>query len=1007
MSGGFDTPLSIPCEYFDMDPHELNTRQLDYELMLRGLPLTGSARTKAKLIKQYLRDEASGRRDLAFLNQSPFQSQCDLEHCSFLCHELNEQMREARIDSRTLTTYWNRAVHLNARLERIHPQNASEQQQRSNLLFDARAITHAIAQRRDPHNHHNIFQGELIPPPREPTQRQQTPVFTSQPRDSRHRTVQDIERELQGAAQNAQKTVHQIGAHGASHASAISNQLPVPPNWFPPLSSSSRQSSARNSIETRLPQNVAQVPATAISQIQPAPPTSDPGPRIEDCQDDEEIIRARHAEKDLLNPDPLSTNTWDEIGRRPVQDIFSIGTPSAVNFQAVPPSRTRRTHFTRDSASPFVSTSRATTAPPMVGAALNADTVVSGRTAAITRSAPMSRPTQSLRTPAGAVYTTAAMPAAFDSNLYRFPQPNATYAGPPASHMSSPNHRTPERASNPTAAPPTATPWIQNIPPQNIQQQIYIDTTDPVNQQLARVSRIATPHGLLSPHPSMPYTGYRELIPPASAENPFYLPQANQQMMHHYHQYAYNAQPMQLAAQTRPPVPYVTLPPSPYNAATAQWQLFQFPHARVEEMSGGMPPRQQLYDANAQNAPQPQLENPVRDVSNVQNVVPQLAERNHRRERQPDANDSDPSSSPSSSSDDSQRRRRRERRRDGDEAHGRHRRRLKAVPITQWRINFSGDANSTNKNDLNLHNFLDQVEMFRRAGGIRRQELLEQICHLLGGSARAWFQNVYRRINTWQEFEAAIRAKFLAVDYNFALMAEVENRLQEKTEPVSNYINEMELKFRAMPIPLSEEHQLYIIQRNLLDYYTDRVVPQNPTSIRELEALCKRIESARAMKANRNANANPATQKPATTRDKPKYRSVHAVSEAQESQSSSENDSDNQTVKVEVCAASSRRESKRKPSQKPSKRSDDDKQVAKAKQTESQPTGHAEACYNCKADGHIQRDCTEPMRKRCYKCGLENYTVNNCPKCRPENEKKAQASQVDVEQPSSPKNTAL
>lgn len=291
--------------------------------------------------------------------------------------------------------------------------------------------------------------------------------------------------------------------------------------------------------------------------------------------------------------------------------------------------------------------------------------------------------------------------------------------------------------------------------------------------------------------------------------------------------------------------------------------------------------------------------------------------------------------------------------------------------------------------------------MFRRSGGIEEDDLLLQVCHLLGGSARAWFQNVYRDIRTWRDFTVAIKAKFLATDYNFSLIAEVENRRQGKSEPISSYINEMELKFRAMPIQMSDAHKLYIIQRNLLPSYTFTVAAQNPRTIRELEAICKRLESARTMLNNRDQSQ----QKPLTSRDKPKYRAVNTVDEVQEHNSTSERESEDDGDENAICAISNREVTKKKSFTKPAKRPDDGKQLAKEKSLEKSPTNNVEACYNCKGDGHIQRDCTEPMRKRCFKCGLDNHTIANCPRCHPELGKKSQVNQVEAEQADSPQTT--
>lgn len=144
--------------------------------------------------------------------------------------------------------------------------------------------------------------------------------------------------------------------------------------------------------------------------------------------------------------------------------------------------------------------------------------------------------------------------------------------------------------------------------------------------------------------------------------------------------------------------------------------------------------------------------------------------------------------------------------------------------------------------------------MFRRAENVSKTDLLYQVVHLLTGKARAWYQNIYFELNTWDEFVCEIKRKFLPNNYNFSLLAEIENRKQSRNESVGNYINDMELKFRAMPMPISTEHKLYIIQKNLLPHHVYALASLDVRTVSELEDICKRMESARSMMQTRNTN---------------------------------------------------------------------------------------------------------------------------------------------------------
>jgi hypothetical protein len=38
-------------------------------------------------------------------------------------------------------------------------------------------------------------------------------------------------------------------------------------------------------------------------------------------------------------------------------------------------------------------------------------------------------------------------------------------------------------------------------------------------------------------------------------------------------------------------------------------------------------------------------------------------------------------------------------------------------------------------------------------------------------------------------------------------------------------------------------------------------------------------------------------------------------------------------------------------------------------------------CWNCKKTGHLNRDCPNPRKMHCYRCGAPDVTIRTCPKC--------------------------
>jgi len=44
-------------------------------------------------------------------------------------------------------------------------------------------------------------------------------------------------------------------------------------------------------------------------------------------------------------------------------------------------------------------------------------------------------------------------------------------------------------------------------------------------------------------------------------------------------------------------------------------------------------------------------------------------------------------------------------------------------------------------------------------------------------------------------------------------------------------------------------------------------------------------------------------------------------------------------------------------------------------------TSNTLKCWNCETVGHRARECTEPRKIYCYRCGKREFTVKTCPTC--------------------------
>lgn len=137
------------------------------------------------------------------------------------------------------------------------------------------------------------------------------------------------------------------------------------------------------------------------------------------------------------------------------------------------------------------------------------------------------------------------------------------------------------------------------------------------------------------------------------------------------------------------------------------------------------------------------------------------------------------------------------------------------IPINQWKISFSGDEPKAVKTDLNLFDFLNMAEVFRKSEDLSEAEMLRRIPYLMTGSAREWYTMNHHRFTSWNEVITLVKKRFVASDYDAVLFSEIINRKQRKNESIGNFISHMQSKFRAMSDPPNASHILRIIKANL------------------------------------------------------------------------------------------------------------------------------------------------------------------------------------------------
>lgn len=250
----------------------------------------------------------------------------------------------------------------------------------------------------------------------------------------------------------------------------------------------------------------------------------------------------------------------------------------------------------------------------------------------------------------------------------------------------------------------------------------------------------------------------------------------------------------------------------------------------------------------------------------------------------------------------------------------------KSVPISQWRISFSGE-----RDGLHLYDFLSQIALFQRSEKVTDTEMMYSIIHLLTGRARLWFMSVYEQFRDWSQVITEMKREFLPANYDYLLFTDINNRRQKEQETFSEFLTHMQAMFKCLSIPIVESHKLYIVQRNLLPRYAMAIAPLELRSLYELSEACRRIDNA-TLHANRVSFSVPFNN-----------------------------------IRPEVCAVQ--------------------QQFNNRNSSQSVPNvprrNVYNKCWNCQAIGHSHRECQAPKNGIfCFGCGARGIIASDCDRCR-------------------------
>ncbi|XP_074025990.1 uncharacterized protein [Leptinotarsa decemlineata] len=266
--------------------------------------------------------------------------------------------------------------------------------------------------------------------------------------------------------------------------------------------------------------------------------------------------------------------------------------------------------------------------------------------------------------------------------------------------------------------------------------------------------------------------------------------------------------------------------------------------------------------------------------------------------------------------------------------------RIKPVPVRDWGLRFTGK-----KGDMSLSTFLEKVDERRRSRGISRAVLFRDAVDLFEGDAYIWFNMVKDWATDWESLVDLMREQFLPDNFDRDLFEEIKRRTQGTNENIGLYIASMKGLFKKMRNPISEESQLEIILERIDPYYHPFLAFGNITSIADLLESCRKLDAKRQL---------------AKSYTPPPHKNRSLIPE---------------------LAYASTSEHHSSPAESTMRRYESTKRGVNSIESTDVSRTDGKRCWNCRELGHLSTTCRQQQKRYCYKCGYQNVTVRNCPRC--------------------------
>lgn len=235
--------------------------------------------------------------------------------------------------------------------------------------------------------------------------------------------------------------------------------------------------------------------------------------------------------------------------------------------------------------------------------------------------------------------------------------------------------------------------------------------------------------------------------------------------------------------------------------------------------------------------------------------------------------------------------------------------------------------------------FILKVEEFATARNISNNTLYNHIYDVLSGIALDWFRANKDSIRDWEAFKTSLFKYFEITDYDYKLKKFIDSRKQKSNERVIIYFATMESLFHKLHEPLSEKQKIEILRRNLKPEFSQRLLPNDLSSVNTLLESCKWFENCQEVS---NSDSNDLSHFLPTLSKQKSFSMSHSFDNSIHTRT--------YTPPTPIYTITPNKQQK------------------------------YFSCPRCRTDEHKLEDCTSTKRV-CFRCGKQNVIFTNCPKC--------------------------